>query len=121
MFSPPFQKNFVRLGVCLVRILPIPIHYERKQRKGILPMMDYYLSMMDDHRQQPPTQPFGPGYPGTPGGFPGGYPGGFPGNIQQQLNRIERTLERHTDRLNRLNRRLQRVERRLGLPFTEEF
>ncbi|BDG46107.1 MULTISPECIES: hypothetical protein [Parageobacillus] len=68
----------------------------------------YYPSMTDDYRQQP-TQPFGPGFPG-----------GF-GNIQQRLNRIERTLERHTDRLNRLNRRLQRVERRLGLPTTEEF
>jgi hypothetical protein len=68
----------------------------------------YYFPTTYDYRQQP-TQPFGPGFPG-----------GF-GNIQQQLNRIERTLQRHEDRLNRLNRRLQRVERRLGLPFTEEF
>lgn len=82
----------------------------KKKTKGDLPMYDY--------RQQPSGAY--PGYPtpgGAPGGYPGGYPG-FPGNIEQRLNRIERTLERQGERINRLNRRLQRVERQLGIPFS---
>ena len=66
-------------------------------------------------QQQPETSvyPF-PGFPSFPG-----YPGG--GNIERRLDQIERVLERHTVRINRLNRRLQRIERQLGYGYDTDF
>ncbi|MBB3907001.1 hypothetical protein [Anoxybacteroides rupiense] len=86
-------------------------YYQQQPYTGGFP--DYPAEADTGYDNRFPTSP-------APSGYPGGYPG-HSGTLEQRLNRIERTLERQGEQINRLNRRLQRVERRLGIPPTGQF
>lgn len=73
-------------------------------------MYSYY----QDSMYNVPQQAYDQWYDGRQQ-FPGQqFPGGF-GQLNQRLNRIERTLERQQRQIDRLDNRVDRIERRLGL------
>ncbi|WAA11766.1 hypothetical protein [Fervidibacillus halotolerans] len=83
------------------------------------------MDMMDYYRQQPFSQ--SPYLQQIPGGYDGailpGVQGAFPGGpgfsnqlerLERRVNRLDRRVDRLEKQMNQLDRRLRRVERQLG-------